>query len=177
MQVKNETQTGFSAEIRIVPLWAWALAGIAFIAAQIVFNVVMVRHSGAPPAWGRALMGLGAGLGGACFLLLIGYINRDAERRGMSPTLWTIMAVIIPNALGIILYFLLRQPRSSVCPQCANTVQSGFNFCPRCNCKLGPSCPQCQRVVGADAIYCPYCGTALHNQTTPASGSPAKLPG
>ena len=109
MQLKNETQTGLTAEIRIVPLWAWALAGIAFIAAQVFFNVVVARHSGAPPAWGRALMGLGAGLGGGCFLLLIGYINRDAKRRGMSPTLWTIMAVIIPNALGIILYFFLRQ--------------------------------------------------------------------
>jgi len=177
MQVKNETQTGFSAEIRIVPLWAWTLAGIAFVAAQFFFNVVVARHAGGPPVWARPLLGLAAGLGGACFLLLIGYINRDAKRRGMSPTLWTIMALIIPNALGIILFFLLRQPRSSVCPLCANAVQAGFNFCPRCNCKLGPSCPQCQRVVAADAIYCPYCGTPLHNQTAPAAGSPSKLPG
>ena len=95
----------------------------------------------------------------------------------MSPTLWTIMAVIIPNALGIILYFLLRQARSSVCPQCGYAVQSGFNFCPRCNYKLGPSCPQCQRVVGGDAVYCPYCGTPLRNQAAPASGFQTKLPG
>jgi len=121
------------------------------------------------------LLGLAAGLGGVCFLLLIGYINRDAKRRGMSPTLWTIMALIIPNALGIILYFLLRQPRSSVCPQCGYTVQSGFNFCPRCNHKLGPSCPQCQRVVGADAVYCPYCGTSLGNQPPSASGFQTKF--
>ena len=91
MQVRNETQTGLTAEIKIVPLWAWALGGIAFIVAQVFFNAVLGRHSGAPPAWGRALMGLGAGLAGACYLLLIGYINRDAKRRGMSPTLWTIM--------------------------------------------------------------------------------------
>jgi len=62
MQVRNETQTGLTAEIRIVPLWAWALAGIAFIIAQVFFNAVLGRHSGAPPAWGRALMGLAAGL-------------------------------------------------------------------------------------------------------------------
>ena len=90
----------------------------------------VARHAGAPPAWGRALMGLAAGLAGGCYLLLIGYINRDAKRRGMSPTLWTIMAIIIPNALGIILYFLLRQPRSSVCPQCGNAVQNGIQLLP-----------------------------------------------
>jgi RNA polymerase subunit RPABC4/transcription elongation factor Spt4 len=177
MQAGNETQTGLAAEIRIVPLWAWALAGIVFVAAQVFFNVVVARHGGGPPVWARPLLGLAAGLGGVCYLLLIGYINRDAKRRGMSPTLWTIMAIIIPNALGIILYFLLRQPRSSICPQCGYAVQSGFNFCPRCNYKLGPSCPQCQRVVGADAVYCPYCGTPLRNQAAPASGFPAKLPG
>lgn len=163
MQVKNEAQTGLSVEIKIVPQWAWALAVIVFVAAQVVFNDVMGRHAGAPPAWCRAVLGLLAGIGGGCFLLLIGYINRDAKRRGMSPTLWTIMAVIIPNALGIILYFLLRQPRGTSCPQCGNAVQTGFNFCPRCSCKLSPSCPQCQRLVGVNDLYCPYCAAALHD--------------
>jgi RNA polymerase subunit RPABC4/transcription elongation factor Spt4 len=177
MQVRNETQTGLTSEIKIVPAWAWALAGIVFVAAQIFFNITVAHHPHAAPAWGRALMGLGAGVGGGCFLLLIGYINRDAKRRGMSPTLWTIMAVIIPNALGIILYFLLRQPRSSVCPQCGTVVHTGFNFCPHCSYKLGPSCPQCQRVVGVNDVYCPYCGTSLHNLSDPASSPPTKLPG
>ena len=163
MQVKNETRTGLRAEIKIVPPWAWMLAGIAFVAAQIFFNGTALWHSGAPPAWCKAVLGLLAGIGGGCFLLLIGYINRDAKRRGMSPVLWTIMAVIIPNALGIILYFLLRQPLGSACPQCGNTVQTGFNFCPRCSCKLSPSCPQCQRLVGVNDIYCPYCGTSLRD--------------
>jgi RNA polymerase subunit RPABC4/transcription elongation factor Spt4 len=177
MQVKNETQTGLTAEIKIVPPWAWALAGIVFVAAQVFFNVVVARHSGTPPAWGRALMGLGAGIGGGCFLLLIGYINRDAKRRGMSPTLWTLVAILIPNGLGILLYFILRQPRSSACPQCGSAVQTGFNFCPRCSYKLGTSCPQCQRVVGLTDVYCPYCGTSLRNQAAPASSPPTKLPG
>jgi RNA polymerase subunit RPABC4/transcription elongation factor Spt4 len=166
MQIRNETQTGLAAEIKIVPVLAWALAGIVFVAAQIVFNFVLARHSGAPPAWCRPLLGLLAGIAGVCYVLLIGYINRDAKRRGMSPTLWTLVAIVIPNALGILLYFILRQPRSSGCPQCGNVVQTGFNFCPRCNCKLSPSCPQCQHVVGVSDLYCPYCGTSLR---TPAA--------
>jgi RNA polymerase subunit RPABC4/transcription elongation factor Spt4 len=177
MQVKDETKTGLAPEIKIIPLWAWMLAVIAFVGLQFASNVVLARASGAPPAWARALLGLGMGLLLGSLLLLIGYINRDAKRRGMSPVLWTIMAVIIPNALGIILYFLLRQPLGSTCPQCGNAVQTGFNFCPRCNHKLGPSCPQCQRLVGVNDIYCPYCGTSLRDQAFPASGLPTKLPG
>ncbi len=172
MQLKNEPQTGLTAELKIVPAWAWTLAVIAFVAAQWFFNIAMARQPHAPPTWCRPLLGLLAGLGGGCYLLFIGYINRDAKRRGMSPVLWTIVAVIIPNALGIILYFILRQPRSSACPRCGNAVQAGFNFCPRCSYKLSPSCPQCQRLVGVSDVYCPYCGTSLRNQGGPSSSPP-----
>jgi predicted amidophosphoribosyltransferase len=123
------------------------------------------------------LLGLLLGLVAGSFVLFIGYINRDAKRRGMSPVLWTIVAVFIPNALGIILYFVLRQPLQSTCPQCGNALQAGFNFCPRCNYKLSPSCPQCQRVVGVSDVYCPYCGTSLRNQVAPDPGLPTQLPG
>ena len=177
MQVKDETQTGLAAEVKIVPVWAWVLAGIIFVAAQIFFNVTLARHADAPPAWARPLLGLLTGIVGGCYLLLIGYINRDSKRRGMSPLLWTIMAAFIPNALGIILYFLLRQPVRSVCPQCGNALQAGFNFCPRCSYRLSPSCPQCQRVISVNDVYCPYCGTAQRNQTVPATGMPTQLPG
>jgi len=104
-----------------------------------------------------------------CYVLLIGYINRDAGRRGMSRLAWTLLAILIPNALGIVLYFVLRKPRIASCPQCSSAVQPGFNFCPRCSCKLSPNCPQCQRLVGANDVYCPYCGTAMGS---PASSAP-----
>ena len=164
MQVKGKTQSGLPAEIKIVPAWAWALAGIAFVAAQWYFNIEIERHAGAPPAWCRPLLGLLAGVGGGCYLLFVGYINRDAKRRGMSPTLWTLVSILIPNGLGVLLYFVLRQPRRSSCPQCGSAVQAGFNFCPCCNHKLSPSCPHCQRGVSANDIYCPYCGTSLRGQ-------------
>lgn len=176
MQRKDEIQTGLASELKIVPSWAWAVAGIVFVAAQWFFNLALASHVDAPPAWCRPILGLLAGIGGGCYLLFIGYINRDAKRRGMSPVLWTIVAVIIPNALGTVLYFVLRQPRQSTCPQCASPLQPGFNFCPRCNHKLNPSCPQCQRVVGEDSVYCPYCGTSMRN-STPSTSDPTGLPG
>lgn len=175
MQIRDETQTGLRSEIRIVPWWAWTLAAVVFFIALYFFNVVVPRQPNPPPAWARPLLGLALGLVVGCLLLFIGYINRDAKRRGMSPFLWTIVAVFIPNALGIILYFLLRQPLRRACPQCGNAVQTGFSFCPRCSYKLGPSCPHCQRVIGVNDAYCPYCGTSLHNQAAPVSGVPTKL--
>src|SRR5258708_1916637 len=58
MRVKNETQTGLTAEMKIVPPWAWALAGIGLFVAECFFNVVVARQSNAPPAWSRPLLGL-----------------------------------------------------------------------------------------------------------------------
>lgn len=173
MPVKNENQSIFARELRIVPLWAWILAGICFLAAQIVFNVVLPHHHpGGPPAWARPLLGLLAGIGGACYLLIIGYINRDSKRRGMSPALWTIVAILIPNALGILLYFVLRQPLHSACPKCGHSVQSGFAFCPQCSHKLGLNCPQCQRMVSSDDVFCPYCGVSLRTPTATQTNPP-----
>jgi RNA polymerase subunit RPABC4/transcription elongation factor Spt4 len=176
MPVKNESRTGLAAELKIIPAWAWVLAAIGLVGAPIAFTVVLACHSNGPPVWARPLLGLLLGVVVGCYLLLIGYINRDAKRRGMSPIFWTIVSILIPNALGIILYFLLRQPLPSVCPQCGNAVQTGFSFCPRCSYKLGPSCPQCQRVVGPDDVYCPYCGSSLRSQAAPASSPPTTPP-
>jgi len=169
MSTKNETQTGLAAEIRIVPTWAWVLAGILFIAMQILFNGVLARLSGAPPAVFLALLGLVGGALVACATLLIAYINRDSKRRGMSPLLWTIVAIIIPNALGIVLYFLVRQPLRNTCPQCGNAVETEFSYCPRCSYRLSPSCSQCHRLVGVNDAYCPHCGSALRSQGVPGT--------
>jgi hypothetical protein len=160
MQMKDETQNALSAGIRIVPAWAWTLAAVVFASAQVFFSFAM-RDA---PAWALVLMGLLAGTILGCYFLLVGYVSRDAGRRGMSSLLWTVVAIVIPNGLGIILYFILRQPLRRACPQCGNAVQPEFNFCPRCNCKLSPNCPQCQRVVGVNDVYCPYCGTSLRHQ-------------
>ena len=177
MLASNETPSGFTAEIRIFPDWAWALAAIAFLAAQWFFNFPLAHQASPPPAWARPLLGILAGIGGGAFLLLIGYVNTDARRRGMSPVLWTILVIVIPNALGFILYFILLQPMRRGCPQCGYFVEIGFNFCPRCSHKLSPSCPQCKRVVSPNDVYCPYCGSALRNQAAPVSTPPTGIPG
>lgn len=166
MRALNENRNLLAREIKIVPWWAWALAVIPFVAAQWYFNFQIVRHPHPPPLGLRPLFGLLAGVAGAIYLLLIGYVNRDSRRRGMSPLLWTLVAILVPNLLGILLYFVLRQPPVRSCPECGGTVRAEFNFCPRCSCKLAPSCRECQRVVGISDDYCPYCGSSLRTRET-----------
>ena len=177
MPIKKESQSVLAREIKIVPWWAWALAAIPFVAAQWYFNLALVRNPHAPPVWARPLFGILAGVGSAAYLLLIAYVNRDSKRRGMSPVLWTLVAILVPNLLGILLYFVLRQPLVRTCPQCGSAVQAGFNFCPRCSYKLAPSCPQCQRIVSVSDAHCSYCGTSLRLEQSQDFSSPTTSPG
>ena len=110
MQVKNETQTGLTAEIKIVPAWAWTLAMVGFASAQFFFDIVSGSHSDAPPAWCLALLGLAAGTILGCVLLFIGYVSRDARRRGMSPILWTLVADSYSQWLG---YYPVLHPAAT----------------------------------------------------------------
>jgi RNA polymerase subunit RPABC4/transcription elongation factor Spt4 len=174
MPVKHETSTRFMDEIRIISLWAYAFVILGYLMAfAAVVYATLSGNAPMPLAAMVALAIVGATALGCC-VLLIGYINRDAGRRGMSRLAWTLLAIFIPNALGIVLYFVLRKPLIATCPQCGNALQPGFNFCPRCNHKLSPSCPRCQRVVGVNDVYCPYCGASLSNQAATVSGLPTK---
>jgi len=94
-------------------------------------------------------------------ILLAGYVNQDAKRRGMNSTLWTILvAMLLPAYLftGFVIYFLIREPLPYHCTQCGSMVSARFNFCPQCKCNLRPTCRQCKREVGERDRYCPYCG-------------------
>ena len=157
----QQAPPGFMDEIRIIPWWAYLLGGIGFLCMQAVFNGKVRLQPNAPPAAVCALLGVLVGTILACYMLLIGYVNRDAARRGMNRVLWTILVIFIPNALGFILYFLLRQPMMQPCPQCRAQVQTSFNYCPTCNTKLHPHCAQCQRMVQLTDTFCPYCGYKL----------------
>jgi RNA polymerase subunit RPABC4/transcription elongation factor Spt4 len=161
MPVRSETSTRFMDEVAIISPWAYFLASLGFVVAGAA--VVFAAHTSktADPFYRLPVMVPLAIVGGAvlaCFILLIGYINRDARRRGMSPLLWTVLAIFVPHALGIVLYFVLRKPRILSCPQCNAAVEPGFGFCPRCRCGLNAVCPHCQRGVNPGAKFCPYCG-------------------
>ena len=163
MTIRNQTSTRFKDEIRIISPWAFFLATLVFLSMVVLLVVVAGRDHGAPPIAVRWLLGVIAGTVLGCYVILIGYVNRDAGRRRMSRLLWTLIAIFVPNGLGIVLYFVLRKPRTASCPQCDAEVELGFSFCPRCRNRLQPVCPHCQRSVNPGDKFCPYCGGVLES--------------
>lgn len=157
----NGQKASLSDEIRIIPWWAWTLAVVAFVCAQVFMHHLVLHEHNPPPRGVAFWLGFVLGMVASIYFLFLGYVNVDAGRRGMSRALWTVVVMFIPNALGFILYFFMRQPLQATCPQCSARVETGFNFCPKCNFKLTPTCPSCQRTVHVGDTYCPYCGTGL----------------
>jgi len=161
----KQSSTRFKDEVRIISPWAFFIASLVVAVGIVVGLAAGAKETNPSPVALRCLLG---GIAGAvvasllgCYILLIGYINRDAGRRRMSRLLWTLVAIFVPNGLGIVLYFILRKPRAVNCPQCGAEVEPGFSFCPRCRNRLQPVCPHCQHSVNLGDEFCPYCGAAL----------------
>jgi hypothetical protein len=102
-------------------------------------------------------------------VLIVGYIYRDAQRRGMRHVMWTLLSIFMPYGTGIILYFLLRDPKMIPCPKCGTPARGTHVFCTQCGADLSPFCPACKRAVELDWNRCAHCGTDLSAQ--PAVGS------
>jgi len=162
----------FNEEVRLIRWWAWSLAGAAFLCFQWFFNGYIPLHGHNPPPPGISIfLGLLTGTAMAIYFLMLGYVNADTKRRGMNRVLWTVIVMLVPNGIGFILYFFLRQPIVGSCPACGTAVQSGFNFCPKCNHKLVPTCGVCQRALRPGDTFCPYCGAKLGATAAPLAVS------
>jgi hypothetical protein len=77
---------------------------------------------------------IGAGMGAiaAISILLAGYVYGDSSQRGMPPIPWTALALLIPNGVGFVLYFLLRKPILHPCSNCGCGVAQDAAFCSSC---------------------------------------------
>jgi hypothetical protein len=166
----NSTWESFKNELKIIPPLAVGLAIAAFAGMQVVFATLSrVPHKVPPfPAW--LFLGLLAGMAAAAWILLIGYINGDAGHRGMGRILWTFIAILVPNCLGILLYFLLRKPFLRQCAGCGAMVDPNFQFCPKCGFAMSPTCIHCGRGIRHEFVCCPYCGKPLRT-AAPSSSS------
>jgi hypothetical protein len=151
-------------ELKVVPRAAWVIGAVIYLAfVALVWLVLTLHPDPSPwPGWGKAIFGVGIPLLLFVYVLLIGYVNGDARRRGMRHVLWTLLAIFIPNAIGIILYFILRDPPLRNCPKCGTAGRSGFAFCPACGTAMSQTCPACRQAIESSWSHCPSCGGALH---------------
>lgn len=150
----------FGAEVKIIPNAAWTTAALVTLGFAAGLAAVLVQNPAVPLALRVILPPVTAVLLGT-YVLVIGYINGDARRRGMRHVLWTLLVIFIPNGIGIILYFVLRDPMPVRCTRCEGLVQTGHAFCPHCGAGLKPACPKCGRAVEMGWSNCPYCGAKL----------------
>ena len=81
--------------------------------------------------------------------------------RSLRAVLWTLLAVFIPNGIGVVLYFILREPMPSYCSKCGSPAKQGHAFCPSCGANVLPSCSQCHRAGQPGWSHCAWCGAKL----------------
>jgi len=179
---RKREHSSFRNELRIIPKWLFVLCLLLYILALIIgFSVnhhgfetngpifpgdESLRHD---PELSYFELGCLITLSAVALSILffsLGYVYRDAKRRGMNPGLWTLLVLLLSGGyffIGFIIYLLVREPLPFTCPQCSASVNARFNFCPSCKCNLHPACPQCQREVSDTDKFCPYCATELTN--------------
>jgi hypothetical protein len=137
----------------------WGVGASAFLSFLGAFLFVLVTREA--PLGLRFV--LGAAMGFFIFLygFLVAYVYADAKRRGMRPWPWALVAGCVPNALGFIAYFLLREPLLQPCGACGASVRRDFAFCAQCGAPLARTCPACRRPVEAAWGHCGHCGSKL----------------
>jgi len=192
---RKRERTKFRDELRIIPKWlVWTCLALYLLAMMLglVINLHNIQTGDSvfpddtfrnqPGLSCLALAGAITGVSVTCsiFLFTLGYVYRDAKRRGMHAGLWTLLVLVFAPVyllIGLIIYLLVREPLPFNCPQCANTVSARFNFCPNCKYNLHPACPQCQREVSDTDKFCAYCATELHHAPkSPADIAPQNTP-
>ena len=115
------------------------------------------------------------------WIVVIVWVYRDAEERGMSGVLWALL-VFIGNLIGLLIFLIVRQdhplPSSGkpaaapspspppkapplACPSCQKPVEKGFTYCPHCGAALQRVCKNCGKPVESSWKACPYCGSAM----------------
>ena len=103
------------------------------------------------------------------WVLVIVWVYRDAERRGMSGVLWALL-VFVGNIIGLLIYLIVRNdttralvsPEATVaCTNCGKAVAQKYAFCPHCGAQLKSTCPSCNKAILSDWSVCPYCGEKL----------------
>jgi hypothetical protein len=147
---------------RMIPLWSIAAASAAFVLVEYYFWIVApLQHHHTAPLGFRIYFNLSWGVMTALYFLMVGYISKDAPRRGMSKRFWMFICFVIPAGIGAVLYFLLRSPEVSNCAACGTSIQGDFHYCPQCCYQLTANCGHCFRTVRSTDQFCTCCGHDL----------------
>lgn len=152
-----------SERLRIIPRAAWIVGCLLTVALVLPLWLGPMRTDREMQAWPfLARVGLFAVVPVIimAYSLLVGFVYADAKRRQMRHVMWTWLA-LVPYFLGVVLYFVMRDPLPTPCPQCGRDVPHAFAFCPGCGTAVHPTCAQCGKLLRHEWANCPYCGAGV----------------
>jgi hypothetical protein len=139
--------------LNVVPKPARTIASVLIAAGVVIGPIVgylgqtlgngWVPFHGVPLPILGAILGLALGLLVSVFIaiwvLALGYVYGDARRRSMPAIPWTLLAALVPNLLGFLLYFVLRRPLAAPCPHCGQPITPDQRFCAWCGYQAPPT--------------------------------------
>ena len=153
----------FWASVRIIPKPAWLVAGLLSVLIVLPLLLGPMRYDDEIRSWpliGRVGLIAVVPIVVIAYSMLVGFIYADAKRRRMRHVMWAWLA-LVPYFVGVILYFILRDPLPASCPQCGTDVPQAFAFCPGCGASVHPVCPQCGKSLQREWMNCPHCGNRV----------------
>ena len=153
----------FGREVGVAPLAGVLISALLALTAASAFALVA---RGFPPVPRIAFSGLFAAFV-FVYGFLVAYVYGDAKRRGMRHVMWALVAALVPNGLGFLAYFLLREPILRRCGACGSAARRDLAFCPQCGSALAGLCPACRRPVETHWSHCAHCGSKIPE--TPSS--------
>jgi RNA polymerase subunit RPABC4/transcription elongation factor Spt4 len=153
----------FMARLKIIPRPAWIVGCLLTVVSVLPIWLLPMREDPEMSAWPLAAK-LGLISMVPVFIMaysgLVGFIYADAKRRRMRHVMWAWLA-LVPYFIGVILYFILRDPLPVPCANCGTDVPQAFAFCPGCGASIHPTCSQCGKSLQKGWANCPYCGTRV----------------
>ncbi len=107
------------------------------------------------------------------FLGSLGFIIfRDAKAYGLPALKWALIAVFVPNLIGVVLYLVARSKveKELYCSNCQAPVENDFNLCPNCAIVFESICPVCKKALKSQYERCPYCGSQVTGESIERRG-------
>ena len=123
---------------KAVRVWAVAILAAAVLIGLAVGGSAVADGAALQTMFAYAAAALAVGIVIASWLLCLGFVFADARQRGMRAIGWTLVAMLMPNLLGFLLYFVIRRPLAEPCVSCSRAIPVDQPFCSWCGSSRAP---------------------------------------